>query len=95
VKIELDLPISEGALDDGAKDRLRHDAREAAVLRLFAERRISSVTAARELGLTRIQFMELARQRGVPYYDYTADNLADDLADLAKIEEMLPSRRGE
>jgi predicted HTH domain antitoxin len=90
VKIEVDIPISEEALDENAKNRLRHDTLEAAVLRLFDERRIPSAEAAEDLGLTRIQFMELTRRRGVAHYDYTAENLTDDLADLDQIEKQLP-----
>ena len=90
MKIEVDIPIAEEALDEGTKHRLRHDALEAAVLRLFDERRISSADAAEDLGLTRIQFMELTRRRGIPHHDYTSQDLADDLSDLAKIEQKLP-----
>lgn len=93
MKLEVNIPISEEALDDGAKDRLRHDALEAAVLRLFEERRISSADAAADLGLTRIQFMELTRRRGIPHHDYTAENLAEDLADLDRIEKLARPER--
>ena len=82
VKIEVDIPISEESVDEGARERLRRDALEAAILRLFDERRISSAEAAHDLGLTRIQFMELARKRDIPQYDYTADDLAEDVSDL-------------
>jgi predicted HTH domain antitoxin len=90
MKIEVDIPIPEGSVDESAKERLHRDALEAAVLRLFEERRISSAEAAQDLGLTRIQFMELARTRNIPQYDYTAADLADDLADLEKIDRRLP-----
>ncbi|HEV2202135.1 MAG TPA: UPF0175 family protein [Bryobacteraceae bacterium] len=91
MKIEVEIPISEEALDENAKNRLRYDALEAAVLRLFEERRISSAEAAGDLGLTRIQFIELSRRRGIPHHDYTKGNLADDLADLEPLEKQLPS----
>lgn len=90
MKIEVEIPVSEETLDAGARDRLRRDLLEAAVLRLFDERRISSADAAQDLGLTRVQFMELARKRGVPQYDYTAEDLTADLADLEAIEHKLP-----
>jgi predicted HTH domain antitoxin len=90
VRIELDISIPEASLDENAKNRLRRDALEAAILRLFDERRVSSAEAAEELGLTRIQFMELTRRRGIPHHDYTAEDLADDLSDLKKIEDQLP-----
>jgi predicted HTH domain antitoxin len=82
LKIEVEIPISDGVLDEGAKDRVQRAALEAIVLRLFDERRITAVEAAEDLGLTRVQFMELTRSRGVPQHDYTSDDLAADLADL-------------
>ena len=89
MKLEVNIPIPEEALDESAKDRLRRDALEAAVLRLFDERRISSAEASQDLGLTRFQFMELARKRNVPQHDYTSQDLAGDLADLEAIEHKL------
>ena len=85
MKLELDIPVSEKVLDEGAKARLRHDAREAAVLRLFEERRIPAVEAASELGLTRIDFMALCQKRGVPLYDYTIEDYQDDVKNLDKL----------
>jgi hypothetical protein len=67
-------------------ERLRHDALEAAVLRLFDERRISSVEAARDLGLTRIQFIELARKLDTRSTITRPGDLAEDLSDLDKVE---------
>lgn len=95
--MEIDIPISEDALDEQTKVRLRRSVIEAAVLRLFEERRISSAEATRKLGLTRVQFMELTRLRGIPHYDYTAEDLAADLADLDALESKLPNpaQRGE
>jgi predicted HTH domain antitoxin len=95
--LEIDIPISEDALDEQTKVRLRRSVIEAAVLRLFEERRISSAEATRKLGLTRVQFMELTRLRGIPHYDYTAEDLAADLADLDALESKLPNpaQRGE
>ena len=90
MKIEVDIPIPEEVLDEGTKDRVHRAALEAAVLRLFDERRISSVEAAQDLGLSRVQFTELSRLRGVPQYDYTAEDLAADLADLDESERHLP-----
>ncbi len=78
MKIEVDIPVREETLDAAAKDRLRHDLVEAAVLRLFGEGRISSAEAAQELGLTRIAFTELARRRQVPLSDYTFADWKDD-----------------
>ena len=61
------------------------------MLRPFEERRISSAEATRKLSLTRIQFMELTRLRGIPHYDYNAEDLVADIADLDAIESKLPN----
>jgi hypothetical protein len=53
----VDIPVFEETLDEVAKGQLRRDALEAAIPRLFDERRISSAQAAQDLALTRIQFM--------------------------------------
>jgi len=90
VKIEVDIPIPEESVDESARERLRRDALEAAVLRLFDERRISSAEAAHDLGLTRIEFMELARKRDIPQYDYTSGDLGEDISDLEKIQQHIP-----
>ena len=89
MKIEVDIPIPEGSLDEGAKDRVQRAALEAAVLRLFDERRISSAEAARDLCLTRIGFMELAQQRGVPMYDYTLEDWEEDKKDLERLRPVI------
>ena len=78
MKIEVEIPVSEGTLDADAKERLRKDLLEAAVLRLFGERRITAVEAQKQLGMARIAFMELTRQRLVPMYDYTFEDWEDD-----------------
>lgn len=78
VRIEVEIPVSEGTLDAEARERLQKDLLEAAVLRLFDERRITAVEAREQLGLTRIAFMELTMQRGVPMYDYTFEDWEED-----------------
>ena len=85
MKLELDISVPDAILDEATKERVRHDALEAAVLRLFDERRIRAVEGAHELGLTRIDFMELCRKRGIPLYDYTIENYQDDIASVDKL----------
>lgn len=91
MRIEVEIPVPEEGLDQGAKDRLRRDVLETAILHLFGERRISSAEAAGDLGLTRVQFMELARARGTPQHDYTDQDLAEDMADIEAVERRPPS----
>jgi predicted HTH domain antitoxin len=85
VKIEVEIPAFEGALDPAARERLQKDLLEAAVLRLFGERRISAVEEREQLGLTRIAFMDLTRQRGVPMHDYTFEDWQEDQKSLDRL----------
>lgn len=85
MKIEVDVPIPEGSLDEAAKERVQRAALEAAVLSLFDERRISSAQAAHELGLARVAFWELAKAHGVPMHDYTFEDWQEDKATIDRL----------
>ena len=85
MKIEVDIPISEGVLDEGAKGRVQRAALEAAVLRLFEERRIPAAEAARDLGLNRVEFWDLARAHGVSMHDYTFEDWQEDKATIDRL----------
>jgi predicted HTH domain antitoxin len=95
VRIEVEIPVAEGTLDADARDRLHKDVLEAAVLRLFDERRISAVEAREQLGLTRIAFMELARHRGVPMHDYTFDDWEEDKKSLDLVQPEIEKNVGD
>lgn len=47
---------------------------------LFIEGRVSSGKAASLLGLNRVQFLQMLRQRGVNYVDFTTEEVAEELA---------------
>jgi predicted HTH domain antitoxin len=46
----------------------------------FTEGRISSGKAASLLNLSRVEFLDLLRARGVAYVNYSAEELADEFA---------------
>ena len=48
------------------------------VLSLFSEGRISSGQGARLLQISRVAFLNLLRERGIAYINYTADELAEE-----------------
>ena len=50
------------------------------VLSLFIEGRISSGKAARLLAISRIEFLDLLRQRGIAYVDMTDEELVEEFA---------------
>ena len=88
MKFQIELDVAEGSVD---KEKLEEHLRKEAILELFAERKIPAGRAAHELGLERLAFMELLKQRGIPYVIYTAE---DWEADGQAIEEFERRRKG-
>lgn len=75
MKLEIELRVAEDVVD---KVRLQEHLRKEAILALFADRKIPAGKAAHELGLGRIAFMELLKNRGIPYTVYTAEDWESD-----------------
>jgi predicted HTH domain antitoxin len=71
MKLEIEVNVADDAAD---KAGLQEHLRKEAILALFSDRRIPAGKAAHELGIERIAFMELLKQRGIPYVVYTADD---------------------
>jgi predicted HTH domain antitoxin len=67
------------------KDLAEH-LRKEAILALFADRKITAGKAAHELGLERLAFMELLKQRGIPYVIYSAEDWAADATAIDEFE---------
>ena len=55
------------------------------VLSLFKDERISSGKAAKLLGITRMEFLELLRRRGIAYLDYSPDEIAEELEAVQRL----------
>lgn len=75
MKLEIEVDVAEDAAD---KSRLQEHLRKEAILVLFADRKIPAGKAAQELGMGRIAFMELLKQRGIPFVIYTAEDWQSD-----------------
>ena len=67
MKLEIDVDLPREILDQVPPEDLQKLCRAEIVLRLYAEEKIAASDAARLLGLTRIQFLDLLRQRGVGF----------------------------
>jgi predicted HTH domain antitoxin len=39
------------------------------------------------MGVTRLEFLELLRRRGIPFVQYTAEGFPEDLALMRELEE--------
>jgi len=88
MKLEIEVNVADDAAN---KVELEEHLRREAILALFADRRITAGKAAQELGLDRIPFMELLRQRGIPYVIYTPE---DWKADGEALENLARRKAG-
>ncbi len=78
--VEVELPRDLlAALNIPASEAGRR-AQKWVAIELFREGEISAGKAAEMLGLTKTQFIALLDQRGIPYLDLPAQDLASDLA---------------
>jgi predicted HTH domain antitoxin len=83
LEVELDLPPEVLKLISAAD--MRDVYRTEIILRLFEDDKIGSAQATHLLGLSRLRFMELLRQRGIAHATYTASDLEDALKDLSTL----------
>jgi predicted HTH domain antitoxin len=72
------------------RDEVQRRITEWLVLSLFTEERISSGKAARLLHLSRVEFLDLLRLRGVAYLDSSSDDLNDEFDSAIKLSNTLP-----
>jgi predicted HTH domain antitoxin len=67
VKLEIEIDVPDGAVDEGAEAELIQSVKEQAALKLYSDERITTGEAAGMLGLTRIEFLDLLRRTGVGF----------------------------
>ena len=81
MKLEIELDVPDHLIDESFEQQMRVEA----VLRLFADDKISAAVATRALRLTRVQFLQLLEQRGIPLVAYTAEDFRRDMEDVDAI----------
>ena len=82
--IEIEVP--EGLRDLGFSDaEIRQTVPVLLVLKRFGQRAISSSKAAQILGMSRREFLDLLAREGVPLYDPTAEQLAEEIKTLKEL----------
>jgi predicted HTH domain antitoxin len=82
VKLEIEIDVGDEAVD---KRQLEAHLRKEAIISLFAQGKMPAGRANRALGLTRLQFMDLLQQRGIPIVDYTIDDFDSDMKTVEKL----------
>ena len=80
LKVEIELPEKLVAALDVPESELGRQAREWVLLELFQEGRISSGKAAKFLGLSKAQFLDLLSERHLPYLDADPGDLEGEVA---------------
>lgn len=60
------------------------------VLRRFRQGAISSGKAANVLGMTRHEFLDLLGREGIPIYEPTDEQFADELKTIERLEKTKP-----
>lgn len=61
-----------------SKAKAAEAIREFSVLGLYLERRISSGKAAELLGMRKREFIRLLARKGIPYFEYTGEELEEE-----------------
>ena len=77
--LEVTFPNDLFALLGYSKPHAAEAVREFSVLGLYQERRISTGKAAELLGIGKREFARLLARKGIAYFDYSHEELADEL----------------
>jgi predicted HTH domain antitoxin len=80
VRLHLDWELPDGALEEPFRTDLVEAIRREAALRLFANGKISSGYGAQMIGVSRWEFIDLLRERGIPLFSYGEGDLDRELA---------------
>jgi predicted HTH domain antitoxin len=75
-------PLLEYGLDQREID---DSVTQALAMKLFETGRITSGVAARLLGINRLAFLDMLHRQGIPYFDYTREELEQERAALDKV----------
>ena len=87
----LEIKIPDDLLQFGlGREEIQRRVNEWLVFSLFADERISSGRAARLLGISRVEFLALLRERGIAYIDYTREELEDEFAAVEALNTETP-----
>lgn len=91
LKLDLSGELLKGLGDSDAK--LAAELKKLAVLELFKRKKVSSGKAAELLGMSRQEFWDLLYKEGVPYYDYSSEELEKEFKMAHQVSERLSKEK--
>ena len=89
MKLAIELNVPDGAVDKATEAELIRSVKEQAVLKLYAEDRITVGEAAAMLDCSRIDFLHLLTSSGI---GFQVDLDAEDFEQIRKIREASKAR---
>ena len=79
IVLEVAIPKDLFEAQGFSRSRAVEAIKEFSVLGLYLERRISSGKAAELMGMRKSEFIRLLARKGIPYFDYTDEELEEEL----------------
>ena len=67
------------------QDEIQHRVAEWLVFSLFSEGKISSGKAGKLLGITRLEFIQLLKTRGIAFINYSEMEIKEELESVKKL----------
>ena len=86
LETNLNVRVPSNLLDLGlSQEEIQRRISEWLVFSLFSEEKISSGKAGKLLGLTRFEFIELLKSRGIAFINYSEDELKEEFESVKKL----------
>ncbi|MHB8777044.1 MAG: UPF0175 family protein [Anaerolineales bacterium] len=86
LETNLNVRVPSNLLNLGlTQEEIQRRISEWLVFSLFSEGKISSGKAGKLLGLTRLEFIELLRTRGIAFINYSDDELKEEIESVKKL----------
>ncbi len=87
LETNLNVRVPNNLLNLGlSQEEIQRRISEWLVFSLFSEGKISSGKAGKLLGLSRLEFIELLKSRGIAFINYSEDELKEEIAAVKKLK---------
>jgi predicted HTH domain antitoxin len=94
VALEINFPADLLALLRVSRQEMAQEVQQWVALELFRSRRVSAGKAAEVAGVSLADFMDLTRQHGIPWVDYTDEELETELNEAIALGDTIRREEG-